>query len=107
MIPEPSHISHSWCPTTAKLEMTRPPHQHMAATMPALRGPTRSSQPPHSAEAVPRKTKKRVNIHPIMEICQSQVVVVIVAKNPRSCGHAIGLVSPMALCSGSQNTEKP
>ena len=28
---------------------SRPPHQHSAATKPALRGPTRSSQPPHRA----------------------------------------------------------
>ena len=40
-----------------------------------------------SAEAVPRKTKNSVNIHPIREICQSQVVVVMVAKKPRSFGH--------------------
>lgn len=48
-----------------------------------------------------------MNIHPIIEIFQSQVVVVIMAKNPRFAGHASGLVRPMARCSGSQNTEKP
>ena len=35
---------------TPNAEMTRPPHQQRAATTPALRGPARSSQPPHSAD---------------------------------------------------------
>src|SRR5579863_5960888 len=87
--------------------MTSPPHQHRAAATPALRGPTRSSHPPQSAEAVPRNTKNSVNIHPSSEIFQSQLVVKMVAKKPRSFGQSIGFVRPIALCSGSQNTENP
>ena len=76
--PEPNHISQSWCQITATAEITSPPHHRIAAAMPARRGPTRSSHPPQIAEAVPRKTKNRVYIHPIIEIFQSQVVVVMV-----------------------------
>jgi hypothetical protein len=87
--------------------MTRPPHQHNAATTPALRGPARSSQPPSSAAEVPSSTKNRVNIQPSMEIFQSQVVENSSAKKPRSGAQATGSFMPMALDSGSQNTEKP
>ena len=92
---------------TPNAEMSRPPHQRKAAANPALRGPTRSSQPPHSAEAVPRNTKNRVNIHPSEETFQSQVVVNASAMKPMSFGQSTAVLMPMALCSGSQNTEKP
>ena len=39
-----------------RAEISRPPHQHSAATTPALRGPTRSSQPPQSR---PRRQARR------------------------------------------------
>src|SRR5579872_6708340 len=42
-----------------------------------------------------------------MEIFQSQLVVVTCASRLISCGQAVALVMPMALDSGSQNTEKP
>src|ERR1700744_4130717 len=84
----------------------RPPHQHSAATTPALRGPTRSSQPPHTAAATPSTTKNSVYIHPRLATFQSQVVV---NSSPHSemSGQAFGAVSPIARDSGSQNTEKP
>ena len=43
---------------TAPISM--PPHQQKAETTPALRGPTRSSQPPQMAEAEPSTTKNRL-----------------------------------------------
>ena len=92
---------------TAMAEITSPPHQQKAAAIPALRGPTRSSQPPQSAEAVPKNTKNNVNIHPNQVIFQSQVVVVRIAKKPISFGQSIAFVRPIALCRGSQNTENP
>src|SRR5437867_6168297 len=90
-------------PTAA---MTMPPHQQMAETTPALRGPERSSQPPHSAADDPRKTKKSVYIHPRSATRQSQVVVKSAAPSVRS-GHATDRVTPSARDSGSQNTLKP
>src|SRR3569833_1508649 len=42
-----------------------------------------------------------------MEIFQSQVVVRIWSSTPMSFGQATELVMPLALDSGSQNTEKP
>ncbi len=85
---------------------TSPPHQHNAATNPALRGPARSSHPPQIAAETPRMTKNSVNIQPRLATRQSQVVV------NNSCtidmsGHAFGAVSPMARDNGSQNTLKP
>ena len=77
MTPEPSQISHSWWLATPKAEITSPPHQQSAATTPALRGPTRSSQPPHKAAAEPKNTKNSPNIQ--VASCgtfQSQAVVV-------------------------------
>src|SRR3954471_8548030 len=76
MIPDPSHISHSWWIMTPNAEITRPPHQQNVATTPALRGPARSSQPPQMAAAEPRNTKNRVYVHPSMFNFQSHVVVV-------------------------------
>src|SRR5665213_800537 len=88
-------------------ENTRPPHQHSAATKPALRGPARSSQPPQMAAARPRNTKNSVNIQPSSLIFQSQVVANIRPKNDMSAGQATAVVIPMACDSGSQNTLKP
>ena len=53
----------------------RPPHQQSAATTPALRGPTRSSQPPQMAAEVPSSTKNSVYIQPRSNWVQSQLVV--------------------------------
>ncbi len=58
--PEPSQISHNWWSDTPIAAIPIPPHQANAATTPALRGPTRSSQPPHTAAAAPRTTKNKV-----------------------------------------------
>src|SRR5580692_6124323 len=104
--PDPSHISQSWWTMTPTAEMTRPPHQHSAATTPALRGPTRSSHPPHSAAEEPSTTKNSVNIQPRLDIRQSQLVVNSSPSNVRS-GQATDLVMPIARDSGSQNTLKP
>src|SRR6202167_5298837 len=106
MTPEPSHISHNWCVETPTAEINRPPAQQKAATTPALRGPTRSSQPPQSAAETPSTTKKSVNNQPRLEMGQSQVVGVSSPRSERS-GQATLLVSPIARDSGSQNTEKP
>src|ERR1700759_4421644 len=88
-------------------EMTKPPHQQTAAAIPALRGPARSSQPPISAAAQPRKTMNIVNVGVSRVIFQSQRVVVISAMKLMSLGQATELLMPMALDSGNQNTEKP
>ena len=58
--PAPSHMIQSWWTNTPTAAMTIPPHQQTADTTPALRGPARSSQPPHSAADEPRKTKNSV-----------------------------------------------
>ena len=50
-----------------------PPAQQTAATTPALRGPTCSSQPPHSAAEQPSTTKNSVKIQPSAETSQLQV----------------------------------
>ncbi len=84
----------------------RPPHQHSAATTPALRGPTRSSQPPQIAAEMPSSTKNSVYIQPMLATFQSQVVVKSSCTSDMS-GQAFGAVSPIARDSGSQNTEKP
>src|SRR5215831_3946932 len=107
MTPEPSQSIQSWCRYTPTAEKTRPPHQHSAATKPALRGPARSSQPPQTAAAAPRNTKNRVYIHPRSLTFQSQVVVNIRPTNDISGGQAIDCLIPSARESGSQNTLKP
>ncbi len=84
----------------------RPPHQHSAETKPALRGPTRSSQPPQTAAAMPSSTKNSVYIQPRLATFQSQVVVNSSCSSDMS-GQAFGAVSPIARDSGSQNTLKP
>jgi hypothetical protein len=88
-------------------EISRPPHQQHAATKPALRGPARSSQPPHTYAAPPRNTKNSVNIQPSSLIFQSQVVANMRAKNDMSAGHATAWLMPTACDSGSQNTLNP
>src|SRR5215510_7831115 len=86
--------------------MLMPPHQHDAATTPALRGPTRSSQPPHKAADDPSTTKNRVYIQPRSATRQSQAVVKSADIKVRS-GQATGWLTPIACDSGSQNTLKP
>src|SRR4051812_49435793 len=105
--PEPRIIIQSWCIEMPMAEITMPPHQHSAATTPALRGPTCSSHPPQRAAAQPRKTKNSVYIQPRVEIFQSQLVVKSSATKLMSAGQAIGFETPSALLNGSQNTEKP
>src|SRR4249920_3398549 len=105
--PEPRIISQNWCRYTPSAEINMPPHQHTALTTPALRGPARSSQPPHSAAEQPRKTKNSVYIQPSVEIFQSQVVTKSSVKKLVSLGQAIASLTPSAFDSGSQNTEKP
>src|SRR5262252_11140209 len=105
MIPVPSHIIQIWCKYTPAAENTRPPHQQHAATNPALRGPARSSQPPHTAAAAPRNTKYSVYIQPSSLIFQSQVVANIRATNDMSGAQAIAVLPLIACDSGSQKTE--
>src|SRR5437762_10666233 len=85
---------------------TRPPHQHSAATKPALRGPARSSQPPQIAAADPSTTKNSVYIQPRLATRQSHVVVNSSLSNEMS-GQLWDCVNPSARDSGSQNTLKP
>ncbi len=105
--PEPIHSIHSWCVCTPNAEISRPPHQHTAETTPALRGPTRSSQPPHSAAEAPRNTKNRVYIQPRLEMRQSHEVVNSSAISETSAPQVRAWVMPSARDSGSQKTEKP
>src|SRR3982750_1116715 len=105
--PEPSHISQSWWVWMPIAEIKRPPHQQAAETTPALRGPARSSQPPHRAAADPRNTKNSVYIQPRSLILQSQLVVNSALRMPEPLGQAIELLPPSARDNGSQNTLKP
>src|SRR5262245_15349843 len=105
--PEPSHSIHTWCQTMPSAEISSPPHQQHAETKPALRGPARSSQPPHTAAAAPRNTKYSVYIQPSSEIFQSHVVENARAMNDMSGGHAIDDLPLRARESGSQKTLKP
>src|SRR5690606_37945469 len=106
MTPEPSHIIHIWCTWMPIAEITRPPHQHSAATMPALRGPARSSQPPHSAAEQPSSTKNSVYIQPMVEMRQLHWVVNSSARMLMSA-EQVAVPAPRDLDRGSQNTEKP
>ncbi len=72
-----------------------------------MRGPARSTQPPQSAAAEPRKTKNRVKVQPSSALVQSQLVVKARPIQVMSWGQATGLVIPIACARGSQNTEKP
>jgi hypothetical protein len=85
---------------------TRPPAQQQAATTPAFRGPTRSSQPPQIAADTPSSTKNKVYIQPMLATRQSQVVVNSSATSDMS-GQLLLAVIPSARDSGSQNTENP
>ncbi len=87
--------------------MTKPPHQHNAETSPAFLGPARSSHLPHTAADEPKKTKKRVYIHPNMEMSQSNEVEKILAKKPMSAGAGTDAETPSDFDRGSQKTEKP
>src|SRR5476649_1543607 len=73
-------------------ETTKPPDQQIAATTPALRGPSRSTQAPKSAAEDPSMTKKSVNIQPSVLIFQSS---------------GAACVMPIARLRGSQKTLKP
>src|SRR3954470_5457133 len=84
-----------------------PPHQHRAETTPVLRGPTRSTQPPQTAAAAPRKKMNRVNTQFRSATSQSQLVVNRAFRRPEPAGQAGGFAPPMARDSGSQNTLKP
>jgi len=107
MTPEPNSINQNWWVYTPKAAINIPPHQHMALTTPALRGPARSSQPPHNAAELPSSTKNKVYIQPKVETFQSHVLVKSSWKNPISAPHFSGSLMPKALDKGSQNTEKP
>src|SRR5216683_3090814 len=107
MTPEPSHIIQSWWVTTPTAEMSRPPHQHSAETTPALRGPTRSSQPPHSAADEPRTTKNNVYIQPRSLTFQSQLVVNRAEKSVVAAAQGTDWLRPMAWVNGSQKTLNP
>src|SRR5437870_4326681 len=72
--------------------MKNPPPQQHAATKPALRGPSRSTQAPNSAADDPRNTKNSVYIAPSVRTDQSP---------------GADFVIPMARLSGSQNTLNP
>src|SRR6476661_1884771 len=85
----------------------KPPPQQSAATKPALRGPTRSSQPPQSAAESPSTTMNSVNVMLSMLTDQSQVDVKSSPIQFVPAGHATGLSIPIAFDSGSQNTLKP
>src|SRR6185437_7675568 len=97
----------------------RPPPQHSAATTPALRGPTRSSQPPQIAAETPSSTKNNVNIQPKSNWVQSQLVAnkarpvmptlpqKVVASPGQGTAVSRPCATPTARPSGSQNTLKP
>src|SRR5882672_6748536 len=105
--PEPSHSIHNWCMRTPAAEITSPPHQHSAATTPALRGPACSTQPRQRAADKPKNTKNKVYIQPRLEMRQSQEVVISSVTRLMSPGQARDCRMPSAFDSGSQNTEKP
>src|SRR5258705_3734775 len=105
--PEPSHSIHNWCACTPAAEITSPPHQHNAATTPALRGPACSTQPPQRAAEEPRNTKNKVYVPPRLKMRQSQEVVNSSVTRRMSAGQASDCRVPRAFDSGSQNTPKP
>ena len=91
MTPDPSHNSQTWCSQIPSAERKKPPLQQHAATTPALRGPSRSSQGPNTAADDPSITKNSVYIQPR----------VLTRQSPGA-----GAVMPMARLSGSQKTLK-
>src|SRR5687767_15520089 len=105
--PEPRIISQNWCRWMPSAEISMPPHQQIALTTPALRGPARSSQPPQIAAEQPRNTKNSVYIQLSVDTFQSQPVANISVQKPVPAGQATLAVMPCAVDSGSQNTEKP
>src|SRR4029078_9644470 len=89
-----------------------------AETNAALRGHTRSSQPPQVAAETPSSTKKNVYIQPRSNWLQLQSVAVRACSVPSDfsakvtppCEHsgsALPSAPRRAPCSGFQNTEKP
>ena len=73
---------------------------------PALRGPACSSQPPHSAAAMPRKAMKNSNVCVTNGTVQLQLVETSMAI--RAWDLQLGSSGPLSsLLIGSQNTEKP
>jgi hypothetical protein len=90
---------------TPTAEIKRPPNQQQAATTPALRGPARSAQPPHSAAEEPRKMKNSVYIGVISTMRQSHVVMNSDEISEGS-GQATYFWTPIARESGSQKTLK-
>ncbi len=55
---------HSWCQWTPTAETKNPPAKHNAAVNMDLRGPTRSTQRPKTADDSPRKTIAMEKIQP-------------------------------------------
>src|SRR4029078_8300613 len=80
---------------------TRPPHHRTAAATPALRGPARSTHPPHIAAEMPRKTKNSVYIQPRLATFQSHVVVKSSVTIDMS-GQDFDPVKPIARGSGTR-----
>src|SRR5581483_6427458 len=107
MTPDPIHMSQIWWRYTPSAETRKPPPQQHAATAPAFRGPSRSSQAPNRAADDPRNTKNRVNIQPRVLIFQSQVVATSRSRKLMPSGQGTDRVIPTALLSGSQNTLNP
>src|SRR5262245_41389086 len=98
--------------------MSSPPHQHRAETRPALRGPTRSSQPPQIAAETPSSTKKNVYIQPRSNWLQLQLAANRACSVPADfspnvtapaehSGMGLPSAPSRAPCSGFQNTENP
>src|SRR5262252_8686127 len=104
--PEPIHNIQSWCKITPTAEIASPPHQQTAATRPALRGPARSSHPPHIAADDPSTTKNKVYIQPRLAMRQLQAVVNNSVRSVMSLQDSGG-GPPIARDNGSQNTLKP
>ncbi len=104
--PVPSHTIHNWCVFTPTAPSAMPPHQQTAATTPALRGPTRSSQPPQIAAAMPRNAMNSVNVKLTDGTDQLHVVVNRSVVQLASFGQdPSGVASSFVI--GNQNTEKP
>ena len=70
--------------------ISSPPDQQTAETTPALRGPARSSHPPQTAAATPRKTMNSVNTQLRSATSQSQLVVNSALTMPEPAGQATG-----------------
>src|SRR4026207_2534181 len=99
-------------------EIRKPPLQQKAATTPALRGPTRSSQPPQMAAEVPSNTKNRVYIQPRSHWLQLQLGVKSACSVPavfspnvvaaaEHSGTALPSAPKSAPCSGFPHPPEP